>query len=98
MRPQGRGRFGTPHPAIPAPDGENHMPAAHREDEAMSTPQPGASAANRNRTTFFAVAILLILSFLWRVLTPAHEFPRPGARFLTMGLDALLIVALVGMK
>ena len=40
----------------------------------------------------------LIVSFLWRLLTPAHEYPGRFSTYLEVGLDALLIAGLVAIR
>jgi hypothetical protein len=44
------------------------------------------------------VSAMLIGSFLYRVVVPAHEYAMREDQLLTMGIDLLLIVALVGMR
>jgi hypothetical protein len=41
---------------------------------------------------------LVIGNFLWRVFTPAHEYPMRDAQLLEMGIDALCIAGLFGVK
>jgi hypothetical protein len=53
---------------------------------------------DRNWLIFLAACGYLIASFLWRVLTPAHEYAMRDELYLTMGLDLLCIVGLVGLK
>lgn len=43
-----------------------------------------------------ALSIYLIVTFLWRLLTAAHEFPSPALRNLTIGLDLLCVIGLIG--
>ena len=43
------------------------------------------------------IAIYLIGSFLWRALIPAHEVPSTELRYLTIGLDLLCLVCLIGL-
>src|ERR1043165_245088 len=43
------------------------------------------------------LAIYLILVFLWRALITAHELPSPELRNMTIGLDVLCVVALIGL-
>ena len=65
----------------------------------MSTQQTGTpDAANRSWVVFLVVALLLIASFVYRAFTPAHEYPMRDEQLLTMGIDLLLIVGLIGLK
>jgi hypothetical protein len=57
-----------------------------------------SDSGNRSWLVFVAVAVLLIASFLYRALTPAHEYPTRPEQLLTMGLDFVLLAALIGMK
>jgi hypothetical protein len=54
--------------------------------------------ANRAQLMFFSLAGYLIVSFLWRVITPAHEYAMRDELYLTMVLDGLCIIGLVGIK
>jgi hypothetical protein len=56
------------------------------------------ASSNRDWLIFLVGAGYLIGSFLWRALTPAHEGGLRNMVLMTMGLDALCIVALVGIK
>ncbi len=38
------------------------------------------------------------MSFLWRTLTTAHEYPSRAVQMLEMGVDALCLVGLIGLK
>jgi|HubBroStandDraft_4_1064222.scaffolds.fasta_scaffold190387_2 hypothetical protein len=65
----------------------------------MNAQQAGTSSkTGRNWTIFLLLSIYLIASFLWRAFTPAHEYPRPTERFLTMGIDLLCVIGLVGLR
>ena len=44
----------------------------------------------------YVIVGYLIGSFLWRVLTPAHEYPGRFSTYLEMALDALVIAGLTG--
>jgi hypothetical protein len=46
----------------------------------------------------YVLACYLIGSFLWRLLTPAHEYPMRSAQVLDIGLDILMIVGLFGVR
>jgi hypothetical protein len=41
-------------------------------------------------------SIYLIAAFLYRALTAAHEFPSPTLRNMTIGLDLLCLIGLIG--
>jgi hypothetical protein len=41
---------------------------------------------------------LLIGNFLWNVLTPAHEYPMRSEQMLTMALDFLGLVGIIGLR
>ena len=57
-----------------------------------------AVGSNRNWTMFLVLSIYMIAIFLWRVLTPAHEYPMRSEQVLTIGLDLLALIGLVGLK
>lgn len=59
-----------------------------------STPQP----TGFNKWLPWLLPALLIGNFLWRVLTPAHEYPSRAAQVLEMIIDAGLIAGLFGIK
>ena len=40
----------------------------------------------------------LIGSFLWRVLTPAHEYPGRFSTYLEIAVDVLVIAGLIGIR
>ena len=44
------------------------------------------------------LGIYLIAAFLWRAFVPAHEFPTTALRNLTIGLDLLCLISLIGMQ
>ena len=46
----------------------------------------------------YVIVGYLIGSFLWRVLTPAHEYPGRFSTYLEMALDALVIAGLIGIR
>ena len=57
-------------------------------------------AADSNRTGWLpaVLGIYLIATFLWRAFVPAHEFPSTEMRNLTIGLDLLCLVSLIGLQ
>jgi len=63
--------------------------------EEGSGEEPGT---RRQRTIFVIVSIYLICMFLWRFFVPSHEYPRPTTRFLTIALDAGMLIALIGLR
>jgi len=56
------------------------------------------SDSSRAPALFFMLSIYLIAMFLWRVLTPAHEYPMRAEQVLTMGLDLLGLIGLFAFK
>lgn len=57
-----------------------------------------AQASGRGRVTFVVLALFLIGIFLWRFFVPAHEYPRPSTRYLTLVFDAAMLVGLIGLR
>jgi hypothetical protein len=45
-----------------------------------------------------ALSIYLIAAFLWRALTAAHEYPSTTMRNMTIGLDLLCLIGLIGTR
>jgi hypothetical protein len=66
----------------------------------MSEPNAATATANANRTglVFLVVAAVLIGTFLYRAVVPAHEYAMRDEQLLTMGIDLLLIIGLVGIQ
>lgn len=54
--------------------------------------------AARPRVLFIAFAVYLILTLVWRVVTPAHELPVRSDQLTTMLLDGLMLAGLVGLR
>ena len=46
----------------------------------------------------YAVAVILIGSFLWRTMVAAHEYPVRSEQVMTMLIDLGLLVGLIGMR
>ena len=46
----------------------------------------------------FVLSGYLICLFLYRVLVPAHEYDSRSVVYLTMGLDLLMIAAVIGLR
>jgi hypothetical protein len=44
------------------------------------------------------LVVYLIGSFLWRVLTPAHEYPGRPVTYVEIALDILVVVGLIAIK
>jgi hypothetical protein len=64
----------------------------------MSSQQDGPPATNRNSVILFIVSAYLIGTFLYRLLTPAHEYPMRTEQIMEIGLDVLCLVGLIGLK
>jgi hypothetical protein len=61
----------------------------------MSDQQPAMTSRPIVRYVLLAY---LIGSFLWRLLTPAHEYPGRFSTYLEMVVDGLAIAALIGIR
>ena len=59
--------------------------------------QPSTSA-NRTRVMALVVPCFLIGQFLYKVMTPAHEYPMRAEQVLTMTFDFLMLVGLFGLR
>src|SRR5262245_38704520 len=46
----------------------------------------------------YVLVAYVIGSFLWRLLTPAHEYPGRFLTYLEMAVDALAIAALIALR
>ena len=57
-----------------------------------------ADPTNRKKTVFRLLAVYLVATFLWRVLTTAHEYPRRSEFLLTVALDFLAVAGLIALK
>ena len=64
----------------------------------MSDQTTPAGGGTRNQKIFYALSVIVILTFLWRTLTTAHEYPSRMVQVLDMGFDALCIVGLIGLR
>jgi hypothetical protein len=61
--------------------------------------KPATAADNGRATAFFYVlAFYLIALFLYRVTTPAHEYPRAPDWWMTIGTDILATIGLFGLR
>jgi hypothetical protein len=63
----------------------------------MSKPET-APDNGRARIFFYVLAFYLIAIFLYRVTTPAHEYPRAPDRWMTIGSDILATIGLLGLR
>lgn len=52
----------------------------------------------RHQILFFVMSLYLIGTFLYCVLTPAHEFGAPAEEMLTVGLNLLMVIGLFGIR
>ncbi|MGO8912563.1 MAG: hypothetical protein ACLQDM_25000 [Bradyrhizobium sp.] len=64
------------------------------------THQPTQTSGNasRNAVMPFLLPSVLIGSFLWKVLTPAHEYPLRTEQVMTMTFDFLMLIGLFTFK
>jgi hypothetical protein len=62
----------------------------------QNTPPSGAETGNS--VIAWIVACLLIGSLGYRLLTAAHEYPMRTEQVMTMVLDALLVIGVIGMR
>lgn len=60
------------------------------------TSQPNQSGFSRAIPWF--LSCYLIANFLWRLLTPAHEYPPRSIQIFEMAFDALMIVGMFGVR
>jgi hypothetical protein len=56
-----------------------------------------AAAANRTLVIFYVAAAVLIGSFLWRLLTPAHEYPMRTEQVMSIVMDLALTIGISGL-
>jgi hypothetical protein len=80
----------------PGRKGEAVGSKLHSAGNAGTTWQTEAPAPRR--TLFFALSIILIVTFLWRAFTAAHEYDSREFVYFSIGLDVLCIVALIASK
>jgi len=64
----------------------------------MATQQARTSGTTHNAVVSLLLPGLLIGHFLWNVLTPAHEYQMRSEQMLTMGLDFLGLLGLIGLR
>jgi hypothetical protein len=56
------------------------------------------ATGNRERVMLQLLSIYIICSFLYRVLVTAHEYPMRPSQVLTIALDLVGVIALIGLK
>ena len=61
---------------------------------ANTDPQPKAPGP----IVRYGLVVYLIGSFLWRVLTPAHEYPGRPMTYVEIALDILVVVGLIAIR
>jgi hypothetical protein len=54
--------------------------------------------SGRHRFLFVALSCYLIATFLYRTLTPAHEYAMRTEQLMTIGLDILAVIGLAGLR
>jgi hypothetical protein len=67
----------------------------------MSMADQQAQSGNNSGRNFIVGVVLacyLIGSFVWNVLTEAHEYPMRTEQVLTMSLNLLGVIGLIGMR
>ena len=65
----------------------------------LSDPQTRTSSSiNKNWIVFLILSAYLVLTFMWRALTKVHVMPLSTEKFMTIGLDFLVVVGLIGVK
>jgi hypothetical protein len=62
------------------------------------TDQPTSAAASRNPMIAMLLPWILIAHFLWNLLTPAHEYPMRTLQVMTVTIDCLMLVGLIGLR
>src|SRR3954451_2650446 len=79
---------------------EQHVPftACKGAQPVVEASPPGDKPAASNRGLFMVIAIVLIGTLFWRAFGVADEIPRPGYRSLTIGLDLLCLLSLIGLR
>ena len=63
-----------------------------------SQPTTPAAAGKRSYAIAFTLACFLIAEFLWRTFTTAHEYPMRSAQILSISLDLLAVIGLIGTR
>jgi len=64
----------------------------------MADQQTRTSGTTHNAVVSLLLPCLLIGHFLWNVLTPAHEYQLRSDQMLTIGLDLLGLIGVIGLR
>jgi hypothetical protein len=64
----------------------------------MSDLQTGTPTASRQQTVYWIAALYAIASFLWKVLTPAHEFDSQAVVILGIVFDIGILIGLIATR
>jgi hypothetical protein len=68
------------------------------ESDTSDSPTSPSQSAVQTPVVGWILCALLIGNFLWRAFTDGHEYPMRSAQLLEIGIDALMIVGLFGVK
>jgi hypothetical protein len=61
--------------------------------------KPGTAADNDRRPVYFYLLTFYVIAiFLYRVMTPTHEYPRASVWWMTIGRDFLVTVGLFSLR
>ena len=73
--------------------------SGNRRPRRRAKPEPEpTTTSGREWAIFMILSIYLIGTFVYRAATPAHEYAMTDELWLTIGLDALAIVGLFGVR
>ena len=64
----------------------------------MTTQTQTSENTGHGRAIAILLPCLLTGNFLWKLLTPAHEFPMRTEQVMTMAFDLLMVMGLFGLK
>lgn len=60
---------------------------------------PTTTANDKNmRIIGWILSLTLIITFLWRTLATAHEYPSRSAQILELSIDVLCVIGMFGVK
>ena len=62
------------------------------------TDQPSPTQKDRSSLMFKLLCAYLVLTLLWRLFVPAHEYPSRLAMILDMVVDGAAILGLLGLR